>query len=54
MTKSRKRINKGTLVASTNSLNKIKSKRFVINVYFDNSYKITKSNIGNFRTCLTE
>lgn len=50
----KKRIYKGTLVASTNSLNRILSKRFVINVYFDNSYKIVKSNIGEFRTKLEQ
>lgn len=48
------RIYKGTLVASTNSLNSILSKRFVITVYFDNSYRKLKSNIGKQRTCLQE
>ena len=52
--KTKKRIYKGTLVASTNSLNRILSKRFVINVYFDNSYNIVKCNIGKSRTTIEE
>lgn len=52
--KTRRRIKRGTLVASTSPLNRIKSTRFVINVYFDDSYRIIKSNVGNFRTCIAE
>ena len=39
------RLKKGTLVASTNPLNKIKCKRLTINVYFNDSYKIVKHDI---------
>lgn len=54
MTKTRKRIYKGTLVASTNSLNKIISKRFIVNVYFTSNYKTLTYSVGDVRTSLLE
>lgn len=41
----RKRIRKGIMVASTNPVNKILCKRFVVNVYFTNFNKVLKYNI---------
>ena len=41
----RKRIRKGIMVASTNPVNKILCKRFVVNVYFSNFNKVLKYNI---------
>jgi hypothetical protein len=50
----RKRIYKGTLVASTNSLNRILSKRFVVTVVFKNNYQIISYDIGKNRNCILE
>ena len=41
----RKRIRKGIMVDSTNPVNKILCKRFVVNVYFNNFNKVLKYNI---------
>ena len=41
----RKRIRKGIMVDSTNPVNKILCKRFVVNVYFSNFNKVLKYNI---------
>jgi hypothetical protein len=50
----RKRIYKGTLVASTNVLNRILSKRFVVTVKFKENYKVLSYNIDKHRTSLIE
>jgi hypothetical protein len=41
----RKRIRKGVMVASTNPVNKILCKRFVVNVYFTTFNKVLKYDI---------
>ena len=50
----RKRIYKGTLVASTNVLNRILSKRFVVTVKFKENYKILSYSIDKNRNSLLE
>jgi hypothetical protein len=50
----RKRIYIGTLVGSTNSLNRIISKRFVVTVKFKENYRIISYEIGKNRNCILE
>lgn len=53
-TKIRPRIKKGTLVCSTNKMNKILSKRFIVNVIYKENYKTVTYIVGENRLSINQ
>lgn len=54
MIKNKPRLKKGTLVASTNKVNRILSKRFIVNVYYKSNYKSLNYVIREDRTSINQ
>ena len=54
MVKTRSRIRKGTLVCSTNGVNQILSKRFIVNVLYKENYRSVSYIVGDNRVCINQ